>query len=423
MLLPRRAERRAPSRPPGESSKPGAGVSARRNARAIRACAAAAGLSAAATRPRPRTRRDRPGRPSRPAAASSRPAHASAQPIPVLPRRAPRPGAGRRRRAVRAVDSGEPVRRRPAATQPCAGAGAERPGAPRRGFGGGHRRTPDRGPQPPGQRQPRAGECPGPERWRQRPAAGGRPAPGAAEPDVASGRYADRIGCAYRHRDHRHGRRRTGIRAAAPSDWRRRGQEAKRVVVGVAAARVTDTEVEVRRLHRAAPARADGAEALTRGDLLALADRHRGQVQVGSVEAAVGGAHRHGEAGRAGRPGEAHRAGGGRAHGAPTRRRDVDAAVLAARVGVVAVAVGREDLSLDRPAPAGRGTRRRRGHEQRGRDREQQRSEDGTDGHAGKLGREPRLPAARRVSESSPPCGFPSASVANRYRGSQNVSP
>ncbi len=78
-------------------------------------------------------------------------------------------------------------------------------------------------------------------------------------------------------------------------------------------------------------------------------DRERREVQVGEVEAAVGGADADRESRRAGRAGEADRAGGGGDHGRPDGPGDVDPAMLARRVRVGAVQVGRDHLAV---APA-----------------------------------------------------------------------
>jgi hypothetical protein len=110
-------------------------------------------------------------------------------------------------------------------------------------------------------------------------------------------------------------------------------------VVSLATAGVPDTEVQVRRLGRALARRADGAEPLPGRDLLALAHSHARQVQVGGVEAPVGGAHGDGQSGGACDAGEADRSGGGGNDRRPRRTGDVDPAMLTSRIGIRSVAV------------------------------------------------------------------------------------
>ncbi len=153
-----------------------------------------------------------------------------------------------------------------------------------------------------------------------------------------------------RWRQHRHGRRARALGRRAA-----RRQQRQRVVVGVAGPRVAHAEVQVRLLGRADAGGADRADALSRRDPVALAHGERGQVQVRGVVGAVGRADAHGDPGASGRAGEAHVAAGGRDDRAADGGPDVDAAVLAGRVGVVAVAVGREHLTVDGPGPGGAG--------------------------------------------------------------------
>ena len=102
-----------------------------------------------------------------------------------------------------------------------------------------------------------------------------------------------------------------------------------------------------------------------RSDAVAPAHRERREVEVGGVEA-VGGPHGDRQAGRSGRAREAHLTTRGRHHPGAERAGDVDAAVLAAGVRIVAVAVGADQLAPERPRPGGVS----RGREQRGRRRE-----------------------------------------------------
>jgi hypothetical protein len=171
-----------------------------------------------------------------------------------------------------------------------------------------------------------------------------------AHRDAASGRGLDR-----RRGRARRGGRRLG-RGRLPWSLRsggRRWEEAQRVVVGVAASRVADSEVEVRRGRRAGARCSDRSDAVAGPQAVALAHRRRCQVEVGGVEAAVRGADAHGQSRGAGRAREADLAARCGDHRRPDLPRDVDPSVLARRVRVGAVAVGRDHLASERPDPFG----------------------------------------------------------------------
>ena len=124
-------------------------------------------------------------------------------------------------------------------------------------------------------------------------------------------------------------------RAGAPGGGRKR----QRVAIGVAAARLAHAEVQVRRRRPSGAARAHGAERAPARDA-GRPRRPRPPRGAGrTCRSAVGRADGHGEAGRAGDPAKRTVPAAAAATGVPTGRRDVDTAVLTARVGVVAVAV------------------------------------------------------------------------------------
>jgi hypothetical protein len=131
------------------------------------------------------------------------------------------------------------------------------------------------------------------------------------------------------------------------------------------ATRLPNAEVQVGRLDRASPGTSHRAETLAGNHRLAGAHGQRPQVEIGEIEATVGGADADGQARRAREPGEGHLPGRGRHHRLTLLTGDVDAAVLAGRVGVVAVAVRRQDLPDERPRPVS-GGRGRQGEQERG---------------------------------------------------------
>ena len=151
---------------------------------------------------------------------------------------------------------------------------------------------------------------------------------------------------------------RRGLRRRRRLLGRPRGQQLERVAVVVIAAGHAHSEVQVRRLGRALAGRADRPDPLARGDLVASAHRGRRQMEVRGVEPSVGRADRDHQAGRPERARVADGPARRGADGVADRARDVDPAVLPGGVGIVAVAVVGQDLSLDRPGPV---ARRRRG--------------------------------------------------------------
>ncbi len=198
-----------------------------------------------------------------------------------------------------------------------------------------------------------------------------------------------------------HGRRRTGRSSGhrGPAGrlwlrgrWRKRRQEAERIAIRVVAPGLADAEVEMRTLRRAMSARARGAEPLALIDGVATPYGDGREVQVRGVEAPVGSAHGDGQARRSRRSGERDCAACGCHHRLPNLRGDVDAAVLACCVRIVAVPVGRDHLSLHRPVPAGASGRWK--HEQR-----RQREKEQQSRHAGTVCR-----GRRRVPEPSRSC-------------------
>jgi hypothetical protein len=124
-------------------------------------------------------------------------------------------------------------------------------------------------------------------------------------------------------------------------------------VVSVVGAGVSHAKVEVRLLGRPNPGRADVADPLAGRHPLALPHRDGREVEVGGVVAAVGGANAHGDARRPGHAGEADLAGGRGHDRRPHLARDVDAAVLAAGVWIVAVPIRRDHLAVEGPHPRG----------------------------------------------------------------------
>ncbi|MEJ7718720.1 MAG: hypothetical protein WKF31_12430 [Thermoleophilaceae bacterium] len=113
-------------------------------------------------------------------------------------------------------------------------------------------------------------------------------------------------------------------------------------------------EVKVGSVDRPPAAPAHGAETLAGAHQLTGPHRGRGEVEVGDLVATVGGEHPHREARRARDPRESD---GARRRGGDHLTiggGDVDAPVLAARVGVRDVSIGSEDLTGDRPRPVAR---------------------------------------------------------------------
>jgi hypothetical protein len=115
-------------------------------------------------------------------------------------------------------------------------------------------------------------------------------------------------------------------------------------------ARFAHSEVQVRRGRRALARGSDRADAFAARHVLAGVHGYRRQVQVRGVEP-VAGPHAHRQPRGARCPGEAHLARRGGHHRRPHRRRDVDAAVLSARVRVGSVSVRRDHLAADGPEP------------------------------------------------------------------------
>ena len=177
-------------------------------------------------------------------------------------------------------------------------------------------------------------------------------------------RYAppSRAGCSQRlRRGDRRRRDGLGLRRGRGRVRRRCGlrrQELKWIAVRVPAAGLAHAEVQVRRLGRADARRPNHAQALPGRNALARAHVSRPQVQVGGVEAVIC-AHAHGQAARTGDTGKADLARSRGDHGRADRSGDVDPPVLSCGVRVVAVAVARDQLALQRPGP--RRQRRRDG--------------------------------------------------------------
>jgi len=164
-------------------------------------------------------------------------------------------------------------------------------------------------------------------------------------------------------------RRRCGRRVWRRPGRRRRGgrrQQGQWVDVGVAGARFAHSEVQVGRGRRALARGSDRADALAARHVLSGVHRQRRQVQVGGVET-VAGPHAHRQPRRARCPGEAHLSSRGGHHRRPDRCRDVDAAVLSARVRVRSVSVRGDHLAADGPKPRrlSRPGKRGRGREER----------------------------------------------------------
>jgi hypothetical protein len=161
---------------------------------------------------------------------------------------------------------------------------------------------------------------------------------------------------------HRHRSRRRGDRVGCRFTFRRRrrsglpdGQQRKRVEIPVRIGGQADAEMDVRLRSFGLAARADRPHDLSFADSRSNGQANRSQVDEGDG-IAVRGADRQAEplAREAAGVGDDPR--GRSAYLGSRRRADVDAAVLAARIRVVAGEEGPEHRSLDRPAP-GRRTR------------------------------------------------------------------
>jgi hypothetical protein len=142
-------------------------------------------------------------------------------------------------------------------------------------------------------------------------------------------------------------------------------QQAQRVDVAVRLRGDADAEVHVRCRGHVVGALADGADGRSLGKLRAAGD-HDGaeleqgdRVAVGSLDRECAPAARHGAD-------EGDQAGGRRDNRSADGRADVDAAVLAARVGVRAEEERAQHGTLDRPRPR-RGSRSRDKRREHGR--------------------------------------------------------
>lgn len=160
------------------------------------------------------------------------------------------------------------------------------------------------------------------------------------------------------------GRRvRGGDRVGRRHERRRRGdacgQQCGRVDVAVRVRRQADPEVDVGLRHLGRAARPDRAHGRALGDGVALGDGDRAEVEQRDG-VAVGGLERDRLAVRRQRARVADRPRGRRAHGPARIARDVDPAVLAARVRI---GHDREAAEHDSVAGPGPGIRRRRGRE------------------------------------------------------------
>jgi hypothetical protein len=200
-----------------------------------------------------------------------------------------------------------------------------------------------------------------------------RPSP--ARPRTAPSRCSFGVRDSHRRRRDNGGwrkRRRRGLRngclTGALGCRGRRRQQGKRVAVGMAAAGLAHPEMQVGWLGRPRSRRADGTDPFTGRHGLAFLHRRGGEMKVGRVKA-VERTDAEREPRRAGGTGEADGAAHGRHHRLPGFPRNVDAAVLAARVGVVTVGVRSDDLAAQRPYPGGR-RGRREGEEGEGSGRE-----------------------------------------------------
>jgi len=109
-------------------------------------------------------------------------------------------------------------------------------------------------------------------------------------------------------------------------------------------------EVEMGLLGRAHAGRSHRTKAIVGRDPFPGTDGDRGQVEVGGV-VAVAGPNAHGQAGGPRRAGEADQAARGGHHRIADGPGDVDATVLSGGVGIIAVAIRRDDLAVEGPTP------------------------------------------------------------------------
>jgi hypothetical protein len=136
--------------------------------------------------------------------------------------------------------------------------------------------------------------------------------------------------------------------------WSRaRRQQRQRVDVTMLVGRDPDPEVDVRRFRDAIAALADRAEGVAFADLCPLLDRCRLELQQRD-RVPVAGSNRHRATAVRNAPDERDRPCRRRAHVAADVGGDVDPAVLAARVGIVAERERAQQRTVDRPAPSER---------------------------------------------------------------------
>ncbi len=210
-----------------------------------------------------------------------------------------------------------------------------------------------------------------------------------------------------------------------------RRQQPERIDVVVIGPGHAHPEMKVRRLDRPLAAHADRADPLARGNLVAALHDDLREMEVRRVEPPVGRPDRDRLPGRAERPGVPDRSGGGRTDRVADLAGDVDPPVLSGGVGIVAVAVGREHLSVDRPRPVARSlggggqgegqARDERGHDgaatarasQRGARIAARRSESSDRGR-GRIARTPRFGCGVGIhgGESTPPTSLYKGAVA-----------
>jgi hypothetical protein len=159
-------------------------------------------------------------------------------------------------------------------------------------------------------------------------------------------------------------RRRSGRRLR----WSRaRRQQRQRVDVSMLLGRDPDPEVNVGRCRNAVAALADRAEGVAFADLCTLLDQRRLELQQRD-RVPVAGSDRHRATAVRNAPNERDRPRRRGAHVAADVGGDVDPAVLAARVGIVAERERAQQRTVDRPAPSERSRSEHEREQGQGRD-------------------------------------------------------
>ena len=152
--------------------------------------------------------------------------------------------------------------------------------------------------------------------------------------------------------------RRGGSRGRGDGYPLARREEAQRVEVPVLVVRPPDAEVHVRRVRDRVRALADAPDAHALRNGVAAPDRDARELEESHGEA-VTRLDRQRAAAVRDRARERDGAANGRVHGVANGRADVDPAMLAARVGVIAEDERAQDRPVDRPRPRTRGSRER----------------------------------------------------------------